>query len=370
MVLKKRIICLLLAVITVLGCFSGCGVIKGDTVMEYDGYKITEAMYSYWMARYKTLFLYAYNNSNDTEKFWDTEIEEGYTYEQFIVEYINFYAKQVLVAMKLFDDYSLVFSDAVKKEITSQINDLIYSYDTKSALNAYLANYGINVETLEHIYYAQAKLDAVNEYLYGENGISKVTDSEMEKYYEDNYFCADWIYVYTKVKLKKNEDGEYITDSNGVYVTEDLTEEEQKKQQEKVDMIMEKLTNGEDFQTVKKKYTEEDVGKYDYYPDGVFLSANDYETYGTEFIKTVMALEVGEYAKYEDDYATFIVKRNELKEFSKLSAQEFNLMKDFLVYVLDAKAEAYYRSIEVNTYPEVMGRFNIRELDGITNTSI
>ena len=70
--------------------------------------------------------------------------------------------------------------------------------------------------TLERIYYAQAKLTAVNDHLYGENGISKVTDAERENYYKENYYCADWIYVYTKVKLKTGENGELITDQNGV----------------------------------------------------------------------------------------------------------------------------------------------------------
>ena len=51
---KVRLLCVLLALVSVLSVFSGCGVIKGDTVMELDGYKITEAMYSYWMARYKS----------------------------------------------------------------------------------------------------------------------------------------------------------------------------------------------------------------------------------------------------------------------------------------------------------------------------
>jgi len=354
----------------VLSCFAGCGVMKGDTVMEYEGYKITEAMYSYWMARYKTIFLYTYNGSGNPTKFWDTEISEGYTYDQFITEYINFYAKQVLVAMKLFDDYSLVFSESVKNSISDQIKVLTESYGTKAELNAYLAEYGLNVATLERIYYAQAKLTAVNDHLYGENGVSKVTDTERENYYKENYFCADWIYVYTKVKLKKGDDGELITDSNGVYVTEELTPEEKEKQQKKVADILAKIEAGEDFKVLKSQLSEEDQEKYAYYPDGVNISANDYGTYGAEFIKKLSETEIGKVAVYEDDYATFIIKRNPLKTFSELTPQEKNVMVDFETYVLDAKSEAYYKACEVKEYPEVLERFNIREFKGLTNTNI
>ena len=369
-VLKKKILCVILSVVMTLGCFAGCGVIKGDTVMEYEGYKITEAMYSYWMARYKTIFLYTYNGSANPEKFWDTEISEGYKYDQFITEYINFYAKQVLVAMKLFDDYALVFSESVKQSISEQINTLIESYGTKAELNTYLADYGLNVATLERIYYAQAKLTAVNDHLYGENGISKVTDAERENYYKENYYCADWIYVYTKVKLKTGENGELITDQNGVYVTVELTEEEKEKQQKKVSDILSKIEAGEDFALLKSQLSEEDQEKYAYYPDGVNISANDYGTYGAEFIKKLSETEIGDVTIYEDEYATFIVKRNELKTFSDLTPQEKNVMVDFETYVLDAKSEAYYKACPVNEYSDVLSRFNIREFKGLTNTNI
>lgn len=359
-----------MAVTILLGCFSGCGVVKGDTVMEYEGYKITEAMYSYWMARYKTIFLYTYNGSADQEKFWNTEISEGYTYDKFITDYINFYAKQVLVAMKLFDDYSLVFSENVKQNISAQVNGLIDSYGTKAELNTYLAEYGLNVATLERIYYAQAKLNAVNDHLYGENGISKVTDAERENYYKANYFCAEWIYIYTKVKLKTNEKGDYITDTNGVYVTEELTEVEKLSKQQKIEDILAKIEAGQDFKTLKAQYSEEDQEKYAYYPDGVNISANDYETYGTDFIKKISETELGEITVCEDEYATFIVKRYPLKEFSELTTQEKNIMVDFETYVLDAKSEAYYKAAEVKEFPEVIAKYNIREHKGLTNTNI
>ena len=353
-----------------LGCFAGCGVVKGDTVMEYEGYKITEAMYSYWMSRYKTIFLYTYNGSSNQDKFWNTEISEGYTYDKFITDYINFYAKQVLVAMKLFDDYSLVFSESVKQNISAQISGLIDSYGTKAELNAYLAEYGLNVATLERIYYAQAKLTAVNDHLYGENGISKVTDTERDNYYKANYFCAEWIYVYTKVKLQKNENGDYITDSSGVYVTEELTAAEKLIQQQKVESILEKIESGQDFKVLKAQYSEEDQEKYAYYPDGVNISANDYGTYGTEFIKKLSETEIGDIVLIEDEYATFIVKRYPLKEFSELTTQEKNIMVDFETYVLDAKSEAYYKSADVKEFSDVMARYNIREHKSLTNTNI
>lgn len=366
----KSALCVLLIAATVLTTLPACGVIKGDTVMEYEGYKITEAMYSYWMSRYKTLFLYAYNNSKDTETFWNTEVSEGVNYEQFIVNYINEYAKKVLIAMKLFDDYSLVFSDSVKTGIKEQIDGLTEAYGTRSAFNEVLAEYGLNIKTLETIYYAQAKLDAVNDHLFGEGGVYQVTDTEREEYYLDNYYCVEWIYIYTDAKPRKGEDGGFLTDVTGSYIFDELTEAEKKKQQEKIEEVLKKLEDGGDFKTIRKEYTEEVLDTYEYLPDGVNMSANDYANYGTEFIKIVQGLDIGGYAQYEEEHAMFIVTRYELKEFSKLTDTELAVMNDFEVYVADVKEEEFYSGIEVNVYSDVTDRFNIREIKGLINTNI
>lgn len=366
----RSAICILLVAVMLFTSLPGCGVMKGDTVMEYEGYKITEAMYSYWMSRYKTLFLYAYNNSKDTETFWNTEVSEGVNYEQFIVNYINDYAKRVLVAMKLFDDYSLVFSDSVKKSIKEQIDGLTEAYGTRSAFNEVLAEYGLNVKTLETIYYAQAKLDAVNAHLFGNGGVYQVTDTEREEYYLNNYFCVEWIYIYTDAKPRKGEDGGFLTDVTGAYIFDKLTEAEQKKQQQKIEEVYQKLEDGGNFKELREKYTEEVLDTYEYLPDGVNVSANDYGNYGTEFIKTVKGLEIGGYAKYEEEHAMFIVTRYELKNFSELTETELAVMNDFETYVADVKEEKFYADIEVNVIDGVIQRFNIREIKGLTNTNI
>ena len=170
--------------------------------------------------------------------------------------------------------------------------------------------------------------------------------------------------------MKTNESGDYVTDSNGVYVTEELTEAEKLAQKQKVDDILEKIGAGEDFKALKAKYSEEDQEKYAYYPDGVNISANDYGTYGAEFIKKLSETELGGITLVEDEYATFIIKRYPLKEFSELTTQEKNIMVDFETYVLDAKSEAYYKAAEVKEFSEVMARFDIREHKGLTNTNI
>ncbi len=368
MKLKIRILCLLLAVFSLLGAFSGCGVIKGDTVMSYGDYKITEAMYSYWMSRYKTLFLYSWGK--DTEDFWSTEVGDGQTYESFVMDYINGYAKQVLIAMKLFDDYGLKFSDSLVSSIDEHVEGLIETYGGKAQLEDVLGEYGLNIKTLKTIYYAENKLTVVNEYFFGEGGSKAVTDNDREKYYKENYYCAEWIYIYTESEPQRGEDGGYITDTTGSYIMDKLDEAEKAEKQARLNEALEKVEAGEQsFFSLKEKYSEDDVENYNELQDGVNLCSNDLE-FGTDFIKSLKELEIGGHCLYEDGYATFILHRRELKQFDKLTDTELSVMASFETYVFDDKVDKFYADYEISLHGEVMSRYDIKTIKGLSNTNI
>ena len=251
----KRIIASILVIVLLCGTLVGCGTLKGDDAIIYEDYKITEVMYKYWLAKYKTTFLYIYNNSVDTKSFWETEIEDGYTYEDFIMEYIQAYAKEVLVSMKLFDDFGMSFSNSQKNEVKERITNLIESYGGKNVLNETLGEMGLNIKTLEKIYYEEAKMETVKEYFFGKNGVMAVDDNDREAYYNENYYCAKWIYVYTEVKLMTDGNGNYLTDENGVYKFENLTELEKQEKELVVSELERKLAAGENFDALREKYS-------------------------------------------------------------------------------------------------------------------
>ncbi len=365
---KYKFLCLLLAFLMLAGTLAGCGVIKGDAVMSYGDYEITEAMYSYWLSRYKTLFLYSWGK--DTDSFWSTEAGDGQTYESFIMDYINGYAKKVLIAMKLFDDFSLSFADGLKSDIESHIASLSETYGGKAQLEAVLGEYGLNIKTLKTIYYAENKLTAVNEYLFGDNGTNAVSDRDREKYYLENYYCAEWIYIYTEYEPEKGEDGGYLTDTSGNYIMEELSDERKAEQQAKLSEALAALEAGEkSFDSLKTQYSEDDLANYTKLPDGVNISPNDLD-YGTGFIKALQGLEIGGHCLYEDGYATYILCRRELKDFDKLTDTELSIMADFETYVFDDKVERYYEEFEIILHENVISRYDIKTIKGLSNTNI
>lgn len=369
--IPKRTVAAVLVLLLVCGALAGCG-ISNKAVMKYGDYAITEPMYSYWLSKYKTSFLSIYNNAKDTESFWNTEIEgqDGFTYADFAENFVNEYAKQVLISMQLFDDYGLSFTDEQKEEIEKRISDLIESYGGKNLFNETLGEMGLNIKTLQKIYYAEEKYVIVCDYLFGENGILAVSDNDREAYYKENYYCAEWIYVYTEVKLKMSDDGKYYTDSNGVYIFEKLTDAEKAEQAEKLLKVEKALAAGDDFSEVREKYTEEGLDYTSTYPDGIILSPEDYTNYGADMIKAIQSLEIGEYTKFNNGYATVIVKRRELKNYSLLTKAELELMLDFEDYVYDEKTENFFNGFDVKVVDGALDKYDIRTIAGAKNTSI
>lgn len=365
-----RLISVLLLLSMLALSFASCGVIKGDTVMEYEGYKITEAMYSYWASRYKTQLVYG--SSEKIE--WDAQLPDGTTYESYLEEQIiTPWAKKVLVCMKLFDDYELKIDDDTATAIKEQIDGLISIYGSKKELNTYLAEFNLNVKTLEMIYYAEAKVDIVFDHIFGQNGLFAVTSAEKDEYLKANYYCVNWIYIYTDKKPVSAEEG---TNADGSFIMEELSPEEKAEKKQLVSDIIAKLESKEKtFAEMKKEYCEDKnkdgSSKYDYLPNGFNLCANDYASYGIDLIRLIQGMQVGEIKTYSDTYGgTYIIVRNPLSAYSELTVNEINVMKDFDSYVTDNKWDKIVAELKITVDTEVAERYDVKKVNLFAYTAI
>ncbi len=352
-----------------------CGVIKGDVVMEYGGYEITEAMYSYWKSHYTAWFMYNYSEKDsdgNTVLDWDKTLPDGRTYERYFEdELVTPYVKKVLICQKLYDDYGLSLSDDAETEINETIEILKDYYGGKNGLNSYLSSYNLNIKTLEMIYYAEAKVAVVTEYIFGEDGPNRITSEQKSAYYEANYYCVDWICIYTEKKLADASEGNN-TDATNKYV--DMTDEEKAEKKAKVEKCIEELKAGKKVSDIRGEYNEytydDGTSSYDFLTNGFNLSANDFNAYGTEIIKLIFEMEIGDIRTYTDDVGTRIIVRNELTEYEELTAQEKNMMKDFDEYVEIAMWDKIISEAEIKVYSEVADRYGARTVKPFSNLII
>ncbi len=346
---------------------ASCGVIRGDTVMEYEGYKITEAMYSYWKSRYKAVFVSNYGTTGSDGKKtidWSAKLPDGSTYEQFFEEFVNTRAKKVLISQKLFDDYNLSFTEEQEQTITDAMEGLTNTYGGKKELNTYLSAYGLNTKTLESIYYAEAKVDIVADYIFGASGPYAVTTAEEISYYQSNYYCVNKIYIYTKKKPSEEAGG---NNADGSYIMVDIEEPERSQKEQLVKDILAKLQAGEKFTELKAAHCE---GKANYLSNGFNLSANDYGSYGVDFVKHVQSMNIGDITTFEDEYGTQILVRNPLTDYTALEAAEKSVMVGFDDYVKQEKWEKLIAEFKIEIDNDVIARYKPQTVKPFTNLAI
>lgn len=193
-------ICLLLP-LSLSSCSS-----KGKTLISLDGYEISTNIYQLMLTQQKGSMAYSIHSQYgdvNSNKFWDMtiDLQTQATNEDYYNDLILTRAKNYLCALKLYDELEKEKSDfgmpkAYIENIDHAIDDLI-EYDangSKSAFNAILADYGINVKMLREYLIMDAKADYVVDYLYGVDG-NKIGDGVKKEYFELNYVACKQILI-------------------------------------------------------------------------------------------------------------------------------------------------------------------------------
>ncbi len=352
-IISTTVILLLLCSLTL----TSCG--KNTNIMTYKDSSITSNMYSYWLSTYKSDFIHYYNDSIDSDLFWDSIATEGMTTEEYAIDFINKNIKYILIGIQLFREYGLKIPPEVTESINMDINEKIDYFGGRSDMNIALSEYGINIDILKDIYIAEEKLYSVYDYLYGENGIEAITEEDIDAYYKENYSRIQYIIIDTEKKYVYNEDGSYKTNSEGYRITEPMTEDEIKAKNAVVDEIMMCVNAGDDFSEISMKYNEVDMSEY---PNGFYVSPNELNLYGFTMIYEISKMSVGEIRKITDSGVTYIVQKCPLIERSAFIDGDTEQMENLENYCIqqsyEEKFSKYAEEVEVDE--ELLKDFSIR----------
>ncbi len=328
---------------------AGCAKDSTPPVMTYKNTEITEAMYTYWTATYKTYFLQVMGGE-DTEECLATEVEfqteEGpvvKTIGAYISDRIDEILRSNCIGLYLFDSYGLSLPDMTKNAVDTAIASEIENAGGRKALNVKLAEIGLNVDLLREMYLADEKINYVYDYLYGNTtlgtqGAEPISLEKYTTYYEENYACVKHIYIRTADKNVTDEEGNVQYDASGNVVTAALTEEEAAAKLALCDDIQAQLEKGADFDELIETYSE-DAGRT-VYKDGYIVCAAT--ALPDVFLNNAFAMEIGEVRRVDASYATHIMARLPLPENGWQNELYKDMMGDFKEYV---KSEAYAEKI-------------------------
>ena len=206
----KKIIAILLVVITVLGACS-CG--SNNYAMKYGKTTISENEYMYLLSRYKAIFVTNYFGGQDNAEYWSLPIaENGTTIEEFLMSVANENIKNNAVSLELFNNLGLKLTKEQINSVDEYINTLITKSGSKEALNSALSEFGVNSKDLREIYLKDEKIKAVKTALFEEGAELELTDAERDDYYKSSYVRLKHIYINNVMDYARDEEGDLIID--------------------------------------------------------------------------------------------------------------------------------------------------------------
>ncbi len=356
----KLIVTVLVTSILLPLLFASCGYrSKYDTVMEYNGIKLTEEFYNYWLATYKRNILASYTDASDTEEFWSSKFDETRTVEEYFTELLNKEITNYLISQDLYKRYKLKLSSSTKKSIKNDIKEKIEFYGGRGSLNSTLSKMMLNIDALEQIYLWEAKHDLVYDSLFGKGGPLEITDDVLIDYYESQYKKIKYVVFYT-TDIETDENGNYVYDDEGNLISKPLTEDELAQKNLKINEFKSKLDGGADFDTLIKDYSEYDTSAY---PDGFFISYSNIDIWGTEIFKAVKTGKTGEVIRVEEEEAIFYVQICELTPFESLSDADITQLTNlkFTEYATREVYDEFYAqlSVKVKINEKVMSKYKL-----------
>lgn len=385
-----KILSLVLCVAMLMLTLASCG--KGDNVLTFtaDGkeYTLTESEFDFMMMYRKYQIFYA----NSYPSYYDSLLWSEDT-DASIKEVIVDTAKTIIVEKYLMEKYGLEIDSAELKKLKDEYKTTVKGIGGEGAFKKY---YGWSSDQMYEYDVAIKNNAMVRDYLYNaETGIDKVTEEELEEYYNANFNQYQIIMITTTQDISKDEEGnkQYLAyDKNGKEVTVtdiseeylkekeytlaysykyvDLEEGSERKEEKTalVDEILAELKDGADFKELALKYSDEFISEY--FADGYIIEGDLISDEAA--IKAIDALEVGEYTEtaisLESGAYYYIVKKVALTEKAYTHANEgaedttyAELFSEYTTTVEDHKyeefLEEYIAAVVVNE--EVLGTYSM-----------
>ena len=354
----------LLCILTFVPMFAACSS-GGSAVMEYKGYTVTEGMYLYWMKEWKSYYVTNYADIQDTDAFWNEMSEAGVTNEEYISTNIKSRIRYYLIGQALFDQYGLKLSDKTKEGIKADLEAQIEYYGSKSEYNAFLKEeYGINLSVLEKIYTYEEKYKQVYEYLYSTSGKLTASAAEIEDYYQNYYARVKYIMFMKNTKYVFDEEGKRVTDSNGNFKMEDLTDEEKATVKKTAEDVLADVKKGGNIADHFEKHMAQFGFEESSYPNGFYITADEYTQHTAEVTNAAFDMKEGEVRMVENDACYFVVQKFDLIDNAYMSDIDKDQFTYLISYCNSKKFAEHFEKLskEIVIHDDIVAKYIFKDL--------
>ncbi len=293
-------------------------------------------------------------SASDIENFsyFNYNVQEK-PYSQFVEERTLGYIKRHIAIQRRFDELKLELTDEETSTIRESAADMwdtemtYYGYGMGQTYGEYYENLGVSRASYQEMQLVDLMSNKLFDSYYDENGTTPTDENDIKTYYEDNYGRFQIIQV-------------SLTEGDGSKIE---TDEGKKKMEDLANGYLDRLKDGEDFDTVYHDYedyvakqkeqaekdsedtsessevssAEETVGdsaapEEEEEHDHETLLSKDSTTPSEEFIKWAFELDEDEGGLYKDETVYYAVMRKKLLErddwYETNRSSVLHIMKD------------------------------------------
>lgn len=300
----KKFAAILLALVLALGCFTGCGSKKGDTVMSVDGTDVSFDEFMYYLKTAATTLTNYYQSSTGGGVDWDGVCiyDKTKTNAEWCVNEAMYNAAQACVIMSKGKSMNCLPTDEQLKTLEDNISTIRKNYedqdDPDAAFTSALNGQGFTLDTFKQINKVNFTLANIFASLYGENG-EKVSDETLKGYIDENGFMTSAHILFKTTEEVKGEDGKTTE--------KEISDDAKAEKKAKAEKLAKELKAIKDDEKRKEKFFEymkndsEDPGK-ESYPNGYCFTDGAMVQEYTDTTKALKDYEVSDVVESKFGY--------------------------------------------------------------------
>lgn len=300
----KKFAAILLALVLALGCLTGCGSKKGDTVMSVDGTDVSFDEFMYYLKTAASTLTNYYQSSTGGGVDWDGVCiyDKTKTNAEWCVNEAMYNAAQACVIMSKGKSMNCLPTDEQLKTLEDNISTIRKNYedqdDPDAAFTSALNGQGFTLDTFKQINKVNFTLANIFASLYGENG-EKVSDETLKGYVDENGFMTSAHILFKTTEEVKGEDGKTTE--------KDISDSAKAEKKAKAEKLAKELKAIKDDEKRKEKFFEymkndsEDPGK-ESYPNGYCFTEGTMVQEYTDTTKALKDYEVSDVVESKFGY--------------------------------------------------------------------
>ena len=299
----KKFAAILLALVLALGCLTGCGSKKGDTVMSVDGTDVSFDEFMYYLKTSATTLTKYYQSSTGGGVDWDGVCiyDKTKTNAEWCVNEALYNAAQACVIMSKGKSMNCLPTDEQLKTLEDNISAIRKNYedqdDPDAAFTAALNDQGFTLDSFKTVNKVNFTLSNIFASLYGENG-EKVSDEILKGYIDKNGFMTSAHILFKTTEEVKGEDGQ---------TEKDISDSAKAEKKAKAEKLAKELKAIKDDEKRKEKFFEymkndsDDPGK-ESYPNGYCFTDGAMVQEYTDATKALKDYEVSDVVESKFGY--------------------------------------------------------------------